>query len=160
MVREYHLSGMASSTIANMKRSRTYRRQSTTFGPWLLARLKDAGLTQGEFAERVGVSPTTVSRWVNGRVPDGSFIDQIADVLVLDYDLVSMQAGYRPRLSIDQIERFRRIAEPYARKIDWEDDDNVIEIRYALDHIIRIQERRSGKRSVDQWHDPVEVEEE
>ncbi len=85
-----------------MKRGATYRPQVPAFGSWLLSKIKEAGLNQGEFADRVGVSRTTVSRWVNGRVPDGTFIDPIADVLLLEYDIVATKAGYRPRGLLDE----------------------------------------------------------
>ena len=76
-----------------MKRGSTYRSPSPAFGAWLLSEIKAAGMNQQEFADSVGVSRTTVSRWVKGRVPDGVFIDPIADVLLLDYDEVSERAG-------------------------------------------------------------------
>lgn len=80
-----------------MKPADTYRKQSESFGPWLASRIKQAGLTQAEFAKRVGASKSSVSRWIHGRVPEASFIDAIADVLVVDYDTVATKAGYRPR---------------------------------------------------------------
>lgn len=154
---EYTLLGSLSSKISSMAKIGTYRKQSPSFGAWLASQIKLRGMNQREFAERMGVSQSTVSRWIKGRVPDGSFIDLIADVLVLDYDLVSMQAGYRPRLSMDQINQFRAIAEPYAKRIDWTVGRNIRDLVRLLDQIISEQEISEGKRSVDQFFDSVEV---
>lgn len=109
-----------------MKRESTYRQQSPAFGAWLLSEIKAAGMTQGEFAEKVGVSRTTVSRWVKGRIPDGVFIDPIADVLLLDYDEVSERAGYRPRLSSDDLDAVHARLDPRLRRVEWS------EFRYGL----------------------------
>lgn len=75
---------------------------SKTFGPWLASMIRARGLNQAEFAERVGASATTVSRWINGRVPAAKYIDDIANVLLLDYDLVATRAGIRPRSLLDK----------------------------------------------------------
>ncbi len=50
-------------------------------------------------------------------------------------------------------------ADPYARGFDWTDEGNVVSIISELQNLIRIQEIRAGKRSVDQFFDSVEVEE-
>ena len=43
--------------------------------------MKEQGLTQVELAERVGVSQNAVHRWVNGSVPRGDKLNQLAQVL-------------------------------------------------------------------------------
>lgn len=118
MVTDYHLSGITSTIITNMKQDVSSR--GLAFGNWLASEIRLRGLNQAEFAQKVGATPTTVSRWVNGRVPAGRFIERIADVLVLDYDLVATKAGYRPRelLEIDPDSPTARL-EPLIEAVDW-----------------------------------------
>jgi hypothetical protein len=44
-----------------------------------------------------------------------------------------------PRLLMDQ--SFR--AAVYVRKVGWNDEENLVETSYVLEHILRIEERRS-----------------
>jgi transcriptional regulator with XRE-family HTH domain len=77
-------------------------------------------MNQSDFAERVGASTTTVSRWIHGRVPQAKYIDPISDVLVLDYDLVATKAGYRPAIhEVPPDSREARAAHLVSR-IDWD----------------------------------------
>ncbi len=120
MDREYHLFGMNASKIACMSEKRS-EKMIPAFGVWLKSEIAARGMSQNEFAKAVGVSPTSVSRWINGDQPKGEHIDPIADVLVLDYDLVNNRAGYRPRelLQIDPNSPEAQLL-PYIRAIDWE----------------------------------------
>lgn len=89
------------------------------FGEWLLQELARNNLNQGELAERVGVSGTTVSRWIYGRQPAGKYIDLIADALSRDYDTVATKAGYRPpNVEVDSDSATARLM-PLIEKIDW-----------------------------------------
>ncbi len=84
---------------------------------------------------------------------------KIARALKTDRDELLVIAGIRgPDLFLDALDRFHRIADPYAREIDWTDEGNVVSIISELQNLIRIQEIRAGKRSVDQYFDSVEVE--
>lgn len=116
----YHLLGIASSTIAAMKNDVTYRVQPQGFGPWLKDQIQYAGYTQGEFAKRLGVSPTTVSRWVHGRAPEASFLDAISDILVIDYDVLATKAGYRPQelLEVDPDSPTAQLM-PLIQEVNW-----------------------------------------
>lgn len=98
-------------------------RQTTTFGAWLDRQLRLRNMNQTEFAERLGVSPSTVSRWVKGRVPEAVLLERVADVLVVDYDLVATQAGVRPA-GIDSVDPDSPEAVLLAviRRIDWKRD--------------------------------------
>lgn len=140
MVTLYHSSVMASTSIDDMRKSGVDANGST-FGAWLSREIKSQGMSQGEFARRVGVSATTVSRWVNGRVPDGQFIERIADVLLLDADEVLTRSGYRPpdsELDPDSPEG-RIIA--LVKRIHWTDRDaEIIEAQLRL--MIEIERRR------------------
>jgi len=43
------------------------------------------GVTQAQFAERLGVDPATVSRWVNGtQIPRRSLVSMVADTIGID----------------------------------------------------------------------------
>lgn len=66
-----------------------------SFGSWLKSAIAARGMTQNEFASAIGASKSSVSRWTNGDAPKGTFVERIADVLVLDYDIVATRAGYR-----------------------------------------------------------------
>jgi transcriptional regulator with XRE-family HTH domain len=131
MVELYHLSGNQSITIDYMKQPSTLR-GSNAFGQWLLGEIRSRGMNQTEFAKRVGASTTTVSRWIAGRIPEGKYMDPIADVLVLDYDLVATKAGYRPAIQeVPTSEREARAVE-LARRIDWDRDDPSLRLAMTL----------------------------
>lgn len=59
------------------------------FGKKLSFLLKDKGLSQRELAKSIGVTETTISRYASGgRVPRGSEIKKIADVLGVSIDFL------------------------------------------------------------------------
>lgn len=101
-------------------RKAEHRDSGHDFGRWLAAAIRERGINQAVFAERVGASETTVSRWINRRVPDGAFIGPIAQVLMLDYDYVAGLAGYRPQgaPALDPETPEGRIV-PLVRRIAW-----------------------------------------
>lgn len=96
---------------------------------------------------RMGVGTSTVSRWVNGRIPDARLIERIADVLVLDYDFVSLNAGYRPE-GLDGVEDdiIKREILPMLRQIDFSDDVALERVKADLDFWIRKQKKDGGRR--------------
>ena len=100
----------------NMERT---GRTTTEFGARLLREIEAAGMSRAEFARKVGVSHVTVGRWINGRIPEATLIDAIADVLVLDYDLVAEWAGYRPRLPREHLDSIHTRLDPRLRKVQW-----------------------------------------
>lgn len=66
------------------------------FGRWLRVEIKTRGWTLADFADRLGVTPTTASRWANGsRTPDYATCERIASVLEVDPDMVLTSAGHR-----------------------------------------------------------------
>lgn len=145
--------------LTSMNSLRTGR-TNPAFGAWLLGEIQAAGMSRAEFAKKVGVSHVTVGRWINGRVPDAGYIDPIADVLVLDYDKVATKAGYRPRLPMEGLDKFHALADPYARKLDWDDPEVQLAIVSALQQQIRVQEIRQGTRTVERYWEPVELDDE
>jgi transcriptional regulator with XRE-family HTH domain len=121
------------------------------FGPWLKSQIQARGMTQGEFAQAVGVSATSVSRWIAGDQPKGIHIDAIADVLVLDYDVVATRAGYRPRelLQIDPDSPEAQLL-PYIRAVDWSKHEaELAMIKRQLEFIVEVDrgEHDRTKRS-------------
>ena len=76
-------------------------RESSLFGAWLEGQLRRRDLNQTEFANAVGVSTSTVSRWLGDRQPDASYADRIADALQLDVSDVMAKMGYLPASSDD-----------------------------------------------------------
>ena len=71
-------------------------RQSTEFARWLDAQLRRHELNQSGFAKKVGVSTSTVSRWMGDRLPEAAYADRIADALGADTDRVLGLIGIRP----------------------------------------------------------------
>ena len=104
-----------------------------TFGPWLATMIKNQGMTQKEFADKVGVGQGSVSRWVKWRAPQAKYIRPIANALMVDYDLVNTKAGYRPR-DLD-----RRITDP---------DSAESQILYVAQHVTWTPERLSSVLSL------------
>lgn len=99
------------------------QREGQLFGRWLESQIKTRGMNLSEFATAVGVSLSSVSRWVHGRKPRADYLERIADVLVLDYDLVSTRAGIRPQgLDGFQPGSAEAVLLPLIRRIDWERD--------------------------------------
>ncbi len=93
----------------------------SAFGSWFESKMKDFGWNRTETATKLGVTKMTVGRWVNGRVPEASYIERIADVFLVDYDLVATKAGYRPpdfRVDPDSAEGQ---LVPIIRQIAWDD---------------------------------------
>ena len=104
----YAQSGITSSTIYVMTK-KVADRESKAFGSWLAGEIRRNGMNQSEFAAAVGVGTSTVSRWVNGRIPEATLIERIADILILDYDAVATKAGYRPRVHDDHEHDLERL---------------------------------------------------
>lgn len=144
MVTLYHLSVMPSTSIDGMRQNDS-ESLSPAFGAWLASEVRSHGLNQGEFARRVGVSATTVSRWLKGRVPKGRYIEQIADVLLLDVDQVLTRSGYRPRdLEVDPESPQGRIM-ALTNRVQWTDERAAM-IEAQLRQMIEIDRTRRGRQ--------------
>lgn len=119
---EYHRLDTTSSLITYMDVKRNQPVESA-FGTWLESKMNNFGWTRTETAKKLGVTKMTVGRWVNGRVPEASYIERIADVFLADYDLVATKAGYRPReliLEVDPESAEGQLV-PIIRQIAWDD---------------------------------------
>lgn len=84
------------------------------------------GMNQKQFAEAIGVSQTSVSRWIkHGDRPKAEHLEAMSDVLVIDYDFLITKAGYRPRELMLQVDPKspEGILVPWIRKIAWDKDN-------------------------------------
>ena len=96
-------------------------------------------MNQSEFAKLAAVGTSTVSRRMNGSVPEGVLLERIADILVLDKDIVATRAGYQPKelLEIDpDLPEVPLL--PYIRAITW-DDYTLESIRRQLEWLAEVQ---------------------
>lgn len=146
---EYAQPGIMSSKIYNMKHDAPGRGLAP-FGSWLSAEISRRGLNQAEFAKLIGVGTSTVSRWINGRIPEAKFIDPISDVLVLDFDVVATRAGYRPK-ELLQVDPNSAEAEllPYIRAIDWKNHQRELEmIRRNLEFLAEVDRGEHDKSQI------------
>ena len=93
-------------------------------GPWMRRRIAEVGLTQAEFAERLGVSQGTVSNWVavgrRVRRPVPEMIPRIAAVLQVPEAEVMIRFGYRRRRDTDLHPRRAELLE-VARTLPFEE---------------------------------------
>jgi transcriptional regulator with XRE-family HTH domain len=63
---------------------------------WLRRQILRREWSAAELARRTGVSPTSVSRWLNGReIPSSDNARRIADAFYIDRDDVLARAGHR-----------------------------------------------------------------
>jgi transcriptional regulator with XRE-family HTH domain len=71
------------------------------FARWLKKARKDAGLTQGQLAQKLGVKPNTVSRWELSRMgPPPPMRHEIARVLGVDYSPLQPVAMQVPEVGV------------------------------------------------------------
>jgi transcriptional regulator with XRE-family HTH domain len=69
----------------------------TAFGQYLIEKMAehDPPLSRPELAERMGISPSTISRWITkSNKPDTENLALLADALGLDYGEVLVRAGH------------------------------------------------------------------
>ena len=67
------------------------------FREWLLDQLASRDWRQADLARAIGVDPSQVSRWINGKdVPSAPNAIRLADALGADRDFVLDLTGHRP----------------------------------------------------------------
>ena len=82
-----------------------------TFGSFILQRRKELGMTQKDFAARLFVTESAVSKWERGlSYPDITLIQNICEVLaVSEHELLSGSEDTRQRNSDRLAERYIRL---------------------------------------------------
>lgn len=95
----------------------------TTANSWLETEIAHRGLSKQEFADAVGVSRSTVYRWLEGDRPKGELIDRISDVLLVDYEIAWARMGYADAstLTVDPDSPTARLM-PLIERIHWTDE--------------------------------------
>ncbi len=102
-------------------------------------------MNQREFAKAAGVGNSTVSRWINGRLPEAQYCDRIADVLHLDVDDVLARAGYRPGAQRSPAEETRAALVAMMQTVNLDNPERVAHLRRTLETYL----------SFDRGEDPV-----
>lgn len=115
-----------------------------TFGERLEDWLDKAGLLQEEFAERIGVSQSTVSAWVNGQRPGRINCYRIADYFGLPRRDVVLWAGHRPKHG-DLIQPNDKASGPAGGA------DSIVDS--LRDPRVRLFLRRAGNLTDEQWEE-------
>jgi transcriptional regulator with XRE-family HTH domain len=103
-------------------------------------------MTQTEFSEKTGVQQSTVSRWVNGRVPEGHYFDRIADALMVNFDAVAEQAGVKPKEFRVDPNSPEGLLVPLVRKVVWT-DDRLHFMMASLRSMIEVDESNRKKKN-------------
>jgi transcriptional regulator with XRE-family HTH domain len=91
------------------------------FARWLDAYLDDRNVSNTEFAAKVGVVPSTVSRWRNGFKPDASRIARIAQVTgENELELLRLAGVAHDRQDVSDLPAGNRrvIARLHTRRVD------------------------------------------
>lgn len=67
------------------------------FATWVQGHLRSREWNDSDFARKMGIEPSVVSRWMTGkRRPSPASCDLIADALGVDTDVVLTLVGHRP----------------------------------------------------------------
>lgn len=74
---------------------------------------KRIGLTQGQLAQKINVTPQAVSKWENGSFPDSELIPAIAEILGISIDILFGVAEERVEPDLEQMlmDRIRQTPE-------------------------------------------------
>lgn len=64
---------------------------------------KRCGLTQGQLAAKLNVTPQAVSKWENGSLPDSEFLPMIAHTLGVSLDVLFGLAQEREESDLEQM---------------------------------------------------------
>lgn len=76
-------------------------------------------MNRASCAHKVNAGTRTISRWIDGRIPEASQIERIADGPARDYNVVATNAGYRPTelTGVNSDSRGRNASPASARSI-------------------------------------------
>ncbi len=88
---------------------------------------KRSGLTQGQLAAKLNVTPQAVSKWENGSLPDTEFLPKIAGILGVSIDVLFGLAEDRSGSDLEQM-----IADHIRQTPQKERADVVMKLFYAV----------------------------
>ncbi len=88
---------------------------------------KRCGLTQGQLASKLNVTPQAVSKWENGSLPDTEFLPKIAGILGVSIDVLFGLAEDRAEPDLEQM-----IADHIRQTPQKERADVVMQLFYAV----------------------------
>ena len=87
---------------------------------------KRRGLTQGQLARKLNVTPQAVSKWENGSLPDSEFLPHIAQILGISIDVLF---GLKPEMPEPDLEQ--SIADKIRHTPEPERADVMMQLVYA-----------------------------
>lgn len=101
--------------------------ETVPFGAWLQQQIDRKGWSLRDFASRVGVSHSTVSRWIQqGRQPETEQCASIAAALGVDPDLVLARARHRDARGSDAVLEANRILREENQRLRTDLDETTI----------------------------------
>lgn len=97
------------------------------FSKNLTAFRKRSGLTQGQLASKLNVTPQAVSKWENGSLPDTEFLPQLAGILGVSIDMLFGLAKDQNTPNLEQM-----ITERIRQTPQKERADVVMQLLYSI----------------------------
>lgn len=64
---------------------------------------KSCGMTQGQLASKLNVTPQAVSKWENGSLPDSEFLSKISSILGVSIDVLFGIKQEQPEQNLEQL---------------------------------------------------------
>jgi transcriptional regulator with XRE-family HTH domain len=93
----------------------------TEFAQWFKRQLARRGWRRVDFAERAGIAPSTITRWLNeGRTPDLESIRMVAEVFEINSDDVLNVLDLRGR-AVDMASPAVRRLQPKIDRVSWDE---------------------------------------
>ena len=87
---------------------------------------KRCGMTQGQLAKKLNVTPQAVSKWENGSLPDSEFLPRLAQILGVSIDVLFGLVQEKPEPDLEQL-----IADKIRQTPVKERADLVMKLFYA-----------------------------
>lgn len=88
---------------------------------------KSCGMTQGQLAAKLNVTPQAVSKWENGSLPDSELLPKISGILGVSLDVMFGIKNEEPNLDLEQL-----ITEKIRQTPEKERADLIMKLYYAI----------------------------